>query len=593
MKTWKLLVCVIILAVLNLPAIAAAVDWPLVAYDQSYSRNSPQTDIGKNNVNQLQVKWIFNTNYPVEDPPLIVGNTAYIQNNAVQVFAVDLTTGLNKWIYDPHVLYTGGLLPRATSSHGMTYNNGIVYAPTGPNGTIVALDANTGKKIWETPPIGTGPAYRQPAPPIFWNNIIIGGSALGDEPPFGVAQRGTVSGIDMTTGKILWVTQLAVGEWVSTSPNASMNGGATTWTGGAIDTDTGIVYLPIGNPSPDFQPEVRPGLNKYSNEVIAVNITDGKILWDTPFIAQGTVLPGVTALPDGHDWDCSWGTNLVKVNMANGTQKVVIGHDKRGDVMAMDAATGTPLWWINLIQLQNADQNPTPQGTDVVMPGPGAGIEAFTATDGSKVYAAATNTAGRYYNQQPSFLNGTGLLSEGGIVPAFDAFPNGYANGSINAIDVKTGKLVWSYPTGYGTFVSPLVTNGVVFSGQLTDQGKPYTYSDFGGPVQTPLLSSGVLMALDSDTGKLLWQYNVGAQVGIGGPSIGNGYLLVPTGGIQENNNGGYVIAFALPGNTSPVTQPVTTQGTTLPTTTQSALYPALGLVAVGIIGLFLRNKMD
>ena len=66
-----------------------------------------------------------------------------------------------------------------------------------------------------------------------------------------------------------------------------------------------------------------------------------------------------------------------------------------------------------------------------------------------------------------------------------------------------------------------------------------------GGPVTSPLMSSGMIMALDANNGNLLWQYNCGAQVGIGGPSIGNGYLLVPTGGGQENNNGGYVSPLA------------------------------------------------
>ncbi len=169
-------------------------DWTMVNYDPTYSRNSPQTVIGKNNVNQLQVKWILNTGYAVENPPLIIGNTVYAQNNALQVIAIDLVTGLSKWKFDPGVPASSGLLPRASSSHGMVYENGIIYAPTGPNGTVVALNAQNGAKIWETEKIDIGPAWRISAPPVIWKNIIIAGSALGDEPPFGIAQKGTVTG---------------------------------------------------------------------------------------------------------------------------------------------------------------------------------------------------------------------------------------------------------------------------------------------------------------------------------------------------------------------------------------------------------------
>lgn len=521
-------------------------DWKMTNYDPAYTRSSPQDVIGKENVAKLQVKWILNTGYPVENPPLIVGDTVFVQNNALQVIAIDLATGIAKWRYDPRVIYSGSLLPRASSSHGMTYENGRIYAPTGPNGTIIALDAATGAKIWESDPVDTGPAWRESAPPVIWHDIIVAGSALGDEPPFGVAQKGTVTGLDKNTGRKLWQTKLAVGAWVTTSVNASQNGGATTWSGGAVDVDAGVIYLPVGNPSPDFQPEVRsPGPNDYANHVVAVRITDGSILWATPFVAEGTIIPEITALPDAHDWDTSWGTNLVTVDMGKGPQKVVIGHDKRGDIMALDAATGKPFWWVNLINVKNNGQNPTPTGTDVVVPGPGAGIESFTATDGKYVYAAATETAVRYYSGPPN--PGSGLLSEGGAVPDFGSYDNGYGIGAIAAVDIRTGQVVWKYPTSNPTFVSPLVTNGVVFSGHITDTGTPFTYSDFGGPSSTRLPASGVLVALDADTGKELWTFNVGGQVGIGGPSIGNGYLLVPTGGIQIPNSAGYVIAFGLP----------------------------------------------
>lgn len=143
------------------------------------------------------------------------------------------------------------------------------------------------------------------------------------------------------------------------------------------------------------------------------------------------MLPNVT-LPDTHDWDTSWGNNFIKVKLDNGTtQKIVIGHNKRGDVMAMDAATG-----------------------------------------------------------------------------------------------------------------------------------KPYQFNDFGAPTQTPLIPSGIIMALDKDTGKALWRHNFGAPIGIGGPSIGHGgTLLVTTGSPTEisSNTGGYIVAFALPAESSCLLMPCLT----------------------------------
>jgi alcohol dehydrogenase (cytochrome c) len=126
----------IILALMLLTiSVAAGQDWPMVNYDITMSRNSPQTDIGKNNVNQLQAIWMLNTGQPIENSPLIVGNMGYIQNNAMIVHAFDLKTGLSKWKYDPKV-GPAGQIPRATNAHGMIYENGIIYADTGPNATV-------------------------------------------------------------------------------------------------------------------------------------------------------------------------------------------------------------------------------------------------------------------------------------------------------------------------------------------------------------------------------------------------------------------------------------------------------------------------
>jgi alcohol dehydrogenase (cytochrome c) len=522
------------MVLLAISTMAVAQDWTMVNYDSPMSRHSPQTIISKENVNELQVKWILNTNFTLDNPPLIIGKTGYIQTNDVmQVIAFDLDTGLCKWKYSPNQPANAS---SGTISHGLAYDNGIIYAPTGPAATIVALNAENGSMIWESPVLmPSSAAYVVNAPPLIWKDYIIVGSALDDAPSFEFPAKGMVTAIDKNTGKLLWQINTTIGDWVEGN-NASINGGAATWSGGSIDTEKGIVYLPCGNPAPDFDASSRPGKNLYANCVIAVNISDGKVLWATPFVASGTVL-NVT-IPDTHDWDTSWGTNLVIVDYGNGPLKVVIGHNRRGDIMSMDADTGELIWWRNIAVLHNESIPATSNGTSATWPGSGVGIEDYTAFDNNTVYAGVSN-------QGRIFYGGPGVA--GHSLPDFESMPNGIGNGSIVALDLRTGNIKWEHKTDFPIWASPLVTNGVVFSGHVTAVGTPYKFDpESGDPVDTPLIPSGILIALDADTGKLLWQFNVGAPVGLGGPSIGNGLLIVPTGSGQTPNDGGYLVAFGL-----------------------------------------------
>ncbi|HZD43154.1 MAG TPA: PQQ-binding-like beta-propeller repeat protein, partial [Methanomicrobiales archaeon] len=233
MHTNRILILITVLAMLSFIPLGVmaqglnatnATDWPQTNYDPTMSRHSPQTEIGKNNVDQLQVKWILNTKYSTEAPPLIVGDTGYVENNGAQVIAFDLNTGLVKWFYDTNLTLVGGAaLPRVSTAHGMTYENGVIYAPTVANGTIVALSAENGTRIWESPKLQNGSAWRISAPPLICNDIIIAGSALGDDPPFGFPARGSVTGVSKENGSILWRTYTAVGSWV-TGPNSTYNG---------------------------------------------------------------------------------------------------------------------------------------------------------------------------------------------------------------------------------------------------------------------------------------------------------------------------------------------------------------------------------
>jgi alcohol dehydrogenase (cytochrome c) len=510
-------------------------DWMTANHDIYYSRSSQQTTIGKDNVSKLQVKWILNSDFPIENSPLIVGDRGYAQDNAMRVIAFDVNTGLNLWKFDPGVAdKQSQQLPRGVFSHGITYDKGVIFAPTGANGTIVALNATSGELIWQSASIGDPRlGYRLPMPPIVWKDYVIAGSALGDEPPFSPAAKGSITAFNRTNGEKIWNISTVVGDWIE-GEKAKLNGGGTVWSGGSLDPETGIFYIPVGNAAPDFNATSRPTPNKYTSSIIAVDIRNGQILWDTPSVTHDT-----------HDWDTAWGTSLAKVKVDGGNtmMKMVIAQNKRGEGFALNANDGKLLWNDTLGVQFRTDAPPTPYGSGTVWPGSNHGVEAYNANDNSTAYYAVSNMGFNYFQDTQG--------RSGHLEPVFDAIDNGIGNGTIVAVDLQTGKVKWEYPTEFPTWVSPAVTNGVVFSGHITATGKPYSVSDFGAPTETPQIPSGVIMALDKDTGNKLWEFNVGAPIGIGGPSVGHGMLFVTTGSPAEvdSNKGGYIVAFGLPSN--------------------------------------------
>jgi outer membrane protein assembly factor BamB len=134
----------------------------------------------------------------------------------------------------------------------------------------------------------------------------------------------------------------------------------------------------------------------------------------------------------------------------------------------------------------------------------------------------------------------------GYLVPEFNALKNGIGNGTITALNMRTGKIKWQYPTETPTYASPLVTNGLVFAGHMTEIGKPYPFNSFGNPVETILHPSSIFFALDKDTGKKLWQFNIGGPMGVGGASAGDGMIFATTGSPSPRPGftSGSIIAF-------------------------------------------------
>ena len=501
-------------------------DWITANHDIFGTRSSNQTIIGKDNVKKLQFKWILLNKSPIEDPPIIIGDRGYVQDNGGTIVAFDVNTGHILWKIHQGI---------GEYFHGLTYDHGVLFSGTGYNSTVIAVNVTNEGIIWQSPVLGPSKVgYGVATPPIVWKDYVVIGSAGGDLPPGKGAVQGNVTALNRTNGNIIWNFRTTTGEWVSPG-RSPPNGGATAWSGGSFDPQSKILYMPLGNPTPDFNGSTRLTPNLYANHMVAVNITNGKLVWAVPFIAEGTVLK--VRLPDTHDWDTSWGSSVSNVRYDNGTyRKVVIGHDKMGNLIAMNAATGKELWWETMGSNYHTETVPLPKGSSPVWT---YGIDAYHAVDNHNSLYVTTNGRGLNY-----FTNG---LSGHRTPLTKNSIGLGYQNGTITAIDMRTGMIKWNYRVDFPPLVSPMVTQGLVFSGYIPF-AETAKSSHTGHAIRSHQIRTGVMLALDSDTGKKMWTAALGGPIGVGGASVGDGMLFVPTGKVQSYKGaGGSIVAFGLP----------------------------------------------
>jgi outer membrane protein assembly factor BamB len=473
-------------------------EWVTVNHDLYGSRSSNQTIINKENVDSLRIKWQIVNNFEIQDSPIIIGNIGYVQDYAGNVFAFNIEDGRVLW--NMHVGYGPTM--------GLSYDNGLIFSSTASNGTVVAINATDGSRKWESQTLGdTSVGYSIDSFPIVWKDYVVAGSGGSGLPPGPGMVKGNVTALNRTDGSVLWNLATTTGEWVEKGKTPP-NGGATAWSGGSFDPEEGVLYVPLGSASPNFNASTRQTPNLYSNHMIAVNVTSGDIIWATPFIAHGTVLNHVV-VPDTHDWDTSWGSSITKVSLQNGTQKkIVVGHDKMGNVIAMDSKTGDEIWWKTLGKPININIIPSANGTGLIW---AYGVYNYHAVDDKNtLYITATNRGLNFFTD--------GISGHKKAAP--DTIEQGLKNGTIYAIDILTGETKWKLDTEFPPRVSPLVTNDILFTGYIPYDGK---------------IKSGIILALDKQTGSKLWEFNVDAPIAPVGPSIANGILFVPTGKLVSN----------------------------------------------------------
>ena len=327
-------------------------NWAMQAGNFENQRYSTLNQINKSNVKNMKVAWTFSTGVlrGHEGGPLVIGDTLFVHSPFPnKVFAIDLETQKIKWKYEPK--QDPSVIPVMccdTVNRGLAYAEGKVFLQQADT-MLVALDAKSGKKLWEVkngdPKVG---GTNTNAPHVFKDKVITGIS--GGE--FGI--RGYVAAYDINTGKQVWkgystgpdAEMLMDPEKTMTWTNGKMApvgkdsslktwqgdqwkiGGGTTWGWYSYDPQENLMYYGSGNPS-TWNPSQRPGDNKWSMTLWARDVDTGKARW-------------VYQMTPHDEWDFD-GINeviLADVDVKGKKRKVAVHFDRNGFAYTMDRVSG-------------------------------------------------------------------------------------------------------------------------------------------------------------------------------------------------------------------------------------------------------------
>jgi PQQ-dependent dehydrogenase (methanol/ethanol family) len=524
-------------------------DWLHYGNDLGQNRFIDNDSINLSNIKQLRLKWMFQTGMTgsFENTPLVENGVMYVSTPYNHVYAIDARTGLSLWRYR----YSLGLTNFCCgpNNRGLALNDEAVFMTT-LDAYLVAINKKTGKQIWKQKLEDAEYGYSGTEAPLIVGDKIITGIAGAE---YGI--RGFITAHDANDGKLLWKwytipdptekqpdgtmgwygnfqekadginplnrnielekEQIASGEY----KDAWKFGGGSAWTTKSYDPETGHVYAVIGNPGPDLDGSVRPGDNRWSNSLVALDSETGKLIWGYQYLPH-----------DVWDLDSASPPILTKAKNNEGLMTDVIVHaGKTGWVYIHDRETGELIRRSEpMVEHQNLFALPTVgQGTEM-LPGANGGVNwSPGAINPYKNHAYYANLHQPMYYEVRSVPWRKGRLWLGG---AFKGVPGKKQTGNISAVDLNSGELVWQHITQQPMIGGTLATAGdLVFTGE----------------------DNGLFVALNANTGEKVWQFQTGAGVNaapMGFVLDGVLHIVVAAGGNAQINTsrGGTVLVFTV-----------------------------------------------
>jgi len=276
------------------PKDVLAGSWLSYGRTQSETRYSPLDLINASNVSRLGLSWTYTLGAGggnQEGTPLVWNNTIYGITNWSVVFAVDARTGKELWRWDPEV-NQAAVRPKICCgivNRGVATYNGMIFAPV-IDGRLEALDAFTGKVIWEARLAYPQDWYAVTMAPRVANGKVVIGAAGGDHPT-----RGFFDAYDAATGHRAWRFYTVPGKPSDPYENEAMRkaaktwggdfykmgGGGAVWDGMAYDPEADLIYVGTGNAEPWVQKfrGAKDMDNLYTCSIVAVQVSTGQLKW--------------------------------------------------------------------------------------------------------------------------------------------------------------------------------------------------------------------------------------------------------------------------------------------------------------------------
>ncbi|QJD82868.1 pyrroloquinoline quinone-dependent dehydrogenase [Cohnella herbarum] len=503
-------------------------NWGSYGHTLANNRHVPFKEISADNVKDLGVIWT--ADLKTLDPdvkngnqsyPVVVDGVIFVTTAGNQVFALDAVTGNPIWHWKPSAEQAATFAKAGIiANRGVAVGDGKVFMLAVDN-SLIALDQKTGQlvKMIKLSEYIDGVTmengyYETTAPQFYKGNVYIGSSG-GDNGVRGFVAAFKASDLTPAWDSPFWTVPPKGQDWLA---NSKFQGGGAVWDPVAIDEKTDLMYFATGNPAPDFYGEKRPGDNPNTDSVVAVNAMSGKLVWAKQEVSH-----------DVWDYDAAASPMIIEATAKGKKQKLVVQGGKSGLWFAWDAATGDTVW--DGIPFAKIDHpKPTVEG---VVGYPGVlGGENYAPES----YDPATNYVLIPGIEQPSIFKAAKNEEEADTpdFPGAAAFgtvteevPDVKGYGTITAINVDTGKQAYQIKTTdqqRGGLTS--TDSGLAFFGEL----------------------DGKLNAMDIKAGKVVWTFQTSGDNVQAAPSIfkvdDKEYVVVTTGGSKPK-----VHVFGLGGN--------------------------------------------